>query len=69
MGRVALPVEMQRGARVLVGVVRVDLHEVAEHVVRKEPKREHATVLGKPVQLRKRNELEIVREKAGGALT
>ncbi len=50
----ALFVEIQGGACVLVGVVRVDLHEVAKHVVCEEAQRQHAAVLGQAVQLRER---------------
>jgi hypothetical protein len=46
-----LLVKIQSGARILVGVVRVDLHEMTKNVVCEKAEREHAAVLRKTIQL------------------
>jgi hypothetical protein len=47
----SLLVEIQSGARVFIRVVRVDLHEMAEHMVGEKAKRQHAAIFGQAVEL------------------
>jgi len=47
----SLLVEIQSGARVFIRVVRVDLHEMAEHMVGEKAKRQHAAIFGQAVKL------------------